>query len=282
MAYVKDSWSKLERVLLCPPDYFSFQPINVITRAAMERGEKAKLDEFNKEWHEFIQAYESAGVKVETVDPQRDLPYMIYARDFGACLAEGALIGSFREPVRQGEEHWYVQRLHELQIPIIGRITRGSLEGGDFWFLDESTIAWGVIARSTSEGVQNAAEILRPYGYEVIPVHSPSRNLHLDMCFNIVADKVAVLAPDALPEWFLKMLRKRHFELVPVPQEGVFKHYCNIQALGNGRVLTFEANKDVNQSLKALGLEVMTSHLVEILKGGGGPHCMTFPLKRAD
>ncbi len=282
MAFVKDSWSKLERVLLCSPDYFSFQPINVITRKVMERGEEARLDLFKEEHKGFIKAYESAGVKVELIEPDPDLPYMVYARDFGACLAEGAIIGNFRETVRQGEEVLYEKKLRELGVPIIGKITRGTLEGGDFWFLDESTIVWGVVARSSFEGVENAQEILGPLGYHVIPVQSPSRNLHLDMCFNIVAERIAVAAVDALPEWFIRMLGKRHFDIIKVPQEGVFKHYCNIQALGEGRVLTFEANKDVNKALKERGLEVITCPLVEILKGGGGPHCMTFPLKRAD
>ena len=36
----------------------------------------------------------------------------------------------------------------------------------------------------------------------------------------------------------------------------------------------------VNQRLGALGLEVITPEITQILKGGGGPHCMTFPLLR--
>ncbi|WP_206537514.1 arginine deiminase family protein [Listeria aquatica] len=32
--------------------------------------------------------------------------------------------------------------------------------------------------------------------------------------------------------------------------------------------------------MKELGLEVIEINLEEILKGGGGPHCMTFPLER--
>jgi N-dimethylarginine dimethylaminohydrolase len=36
----------------------------------------------------------------------------------------------------------------------------------------------------------------------------------------------------------------------------------------------------VNEALKALGLEVLTPEITQILKGGGGPHCMTFPLLR--
>ena len=87
-------------------------------------------------------------------------------------------------------------------------------------------------------------------------------------------------ATEQMPEFFIKMLAKRRFQLIDVPSEGVFKHYCNIQCLGDDRVLTFAGNTDVNRKLKALGLEVVAPEITQILKGGGGPHCMTFPLLR--
>jgi N-dimethylarginine dimethylaminohydrolase len=278
--YVANSTGRLRRVLLCPPTYFEFQPINEITRRVLANGEQPDLDVLRREHAEFVDAYRSAGVEVELMEPVETLPYMVYARDFGACLAEGVLIGSFKEPVRQAEELHYERKVRELGLPVIGKVGRGAFEGGDFWFLDEATIAHGVVARSTWEGVRDAARILEPLGYTVVGVQLPSRNLHLDMAFNIVAPGVAVCAVEQMPEFFLRMLKKRRFELIDVPSEGVFKHHCNIQCLGNERVLTFAGNTTVNEKLAALGLEVITPEITQILKGGGGPHCMTFPLLR--
>jgi len=280
MTFVSNSTGKLRKVLLCPPTYFSFQPINEITKAALAQGEEADLEAFKREHNELVDAYRSAGVEVELIEPQPNLPYMVYARDFGACLAEGALIGSFREPVRQGEELFYDKKLRELGVPIIGRIAKGSFEGGDFWFLDEATVVHGVVARTTWEGIGEARAVLEPLGYTVTGVQLSSKNLHLDMAFNIVAPGVAVCATEQMPDFFLRMLRKRRFQLIDVPSEGVFKHHCNIQCLGDGKVLTFADNTRVNEALKALGLEVLTPEITQILKGGGGPHCMTFPLLR--
>ena len=282
MTCVVNSTGKLRKVLLCPPTYFSLQPINEITKKVLAAGEEADLAALQREHNDLVEAYRSAGVQVEFIDPVGGLPYMVYARDFGACLAEGALIGSFREPVRQGEELYYERKLRELGVPIIGHITRGAFEGGDFWFLDEVTVVQGVVARTTWDGICNAREILEPMGYTVRGVQLPSKNLHLDMAFNIVAPGVAVCATEQMPEFFLNMLAKRKFELVGVPSDGVFKHHCNIQCLGEDRVLTFASNKKVNKQLTALGLEVITPEITQMLKGGGGPHCMTFPLLRGD
>ena len=280
MTFVPNSTGRLRRVLLCPPTHFRFQPINEITNRVLANGEEADLEAFAREHAELVEAYRAAGVDVELMDPAPDLPYMVYARDFGACLAEGALVGSFKEPVRQGEELHYERRLRELGVPLIGKITRGAFEGGDFWLLDDATVVHGVVARTTWDGLRNASEILEPLGYTVSGVQLASKNLHLDMAFNIVAPGLAVCATEQMPEFFLRMLRRRRFELIDVPSEGVFKHHCNVQCLGDGRVLTFAGNDKVNARLTALGLEVIAPEITEILKGGGGPHCMTFPLLR--
>lgn len=278
--YVHNGTGRLRKVLLCPPVYFSFQPINEITKGVLAQGETADLRALQREHADLVQTYKENGVEVELAEPAEDLPYMVYARDFGACVAEGVIIGSFREPVRQDEELRYERKVRELGVPVIGKVTRGCFEGGDFWLLDEATVVHGVVARTDWEGLRNAAEILEPLGHTVRGVQLSSKNLHLDMAFNIVAPGVAVCAVEQMPDFFLRMLEKRRFELIEVPSEGVFKHHCNIQCLGDGKVLTFAGNTAVNEKLRALGLEVVAPEISQILKGGGGPHCMTFPLLR--
>lgn len=234
-----------------------------------------------KEHEDFVQAYRENGVEVVLMDPVPRLKYQVFARDFGACLADGYIMGRFREPCRQGESAAYEAKLKELGVPNIARCTAGAFEGGDYWQLDDYTITHGIVARTDRDGFDNVRIQVEQLGYTMTGVACNRRNLHLDMCFNIVAEQVAVVCKAALPEHFLNMLERRHFELIDVPQEGVFQHYCNIQCLGDGRVLTFTNNKDVNAKLRALGIKVITVDLEEILKAGGGPHCMTFPLLRA-
>jgi len=101
-----------------------------------------------------------------------------------------------------------------------------------------------------------------------------------EITHGVPANGVGVCATEQMPEPFLKMLKKRRFELIEAPGEGVSKHRCNLQSLGDGRVLTFAGNAAVNARLEALGPEAITPGLTQILKGGGGPHCLTFPLLR--
>jgi len=270
----------LKRVILCPPTYLEFQPINVITEEWLRQGQKSDHEATAREHAEFAQAYRENGVEVVLMEPRPELPYMVYARDFGASVAEGVVMGSFFQPIRRGESAVYEAKLKELGVPIVARAVSGAFEGGDFWFLDPYTIAHGIIERTDVDGFKNVQRQLENLGYSMVGVPCERENLHLDMCFNIVGEKVAVVCKAALPGFFVRMLEKRGFTLIDVPQEGVFRHHCNLQNIGEGRVISFKNNKDVNEKMRALGLKVIEVELVELLKGGGGPHCMTFPLER--
>lgn len=275
----------LKKVILCAPKYHEFQPINVITEDWLDRGFQSDHATIMREHAELVKAYEDNGVEVIQVEPDEKLPYMVYARDFGASIAEGVVMGRFFQPIRHGESEKYEQKLKELGVPVVARTVAGTFEGGDFWFLDETTIAHGIIERTDVDGFNNVKRQLEDLGYTVVGVPCERENLHLDMCFNIVGEtkagsKIAVACKAALPKFFVRMLNKRNFTLIDVSQEGVFKHYCNLQNIGNNKVVSFKNNVEVNVKMRECGLQVIEINLVEILKGGGGPHCMTFPLER--
>ncbi len=147
--------------------------------------------------------------------------------------------------------------------------------------IDDHTLAFGLVDRTDEAGVANLREQLAKFGYTVVGVPCPPANLHLDMVFNIVAEKVCLAATHELPYNFIQMLKRRDFTIIPVDSEWVFKHGCNVQALGNNKVMAIKNNRPVNDKMREVGrLDVVEVDLMQILKAGGGPHCMTFPLLR--
>ncbi|MDR0921112.1 MAG: nitrate reductase [Lactobacillales bacterium] len=279
--YVSNATNELKKVIVCSPKYYVFNAINEITKSWMEKGETEKNEKMVQEWQTLVDAYKNNGVEVVEVEAHKELEVQTFARDFGAMIKEGAIIGKFRHPARQKETEIYEAKLKELGVPIVARCNAGCFEGGDFWMIDEHTIAFGLVDRTDKAGVDNLREQLEKFGYTVVGVSCPSANLHLDMVFNIVAEKICIAATDELPYQFLEMLKRRDFKIIHVPSELVFKHGCNVQALGNGRVLGIENNKSVNEAMEAEGLEVIKLPLEQILKAGGGPHCMTYPVLRS-
>ncbi|MEG0284995.1 MULTISPECIES: dimethylarginine dimethylaminohydrolase family protein [Vagococcus] len=279
--YVKNATNELKEVIVCSPKYYVFNAINEITKSWMEKGETEQNEQMVAEWETLVNAYRENGVVVHEVEAFKELEVQTFARDFGGMIKEGAIIGKFRHPARQKETEIYEAKLKELGVPIVARVNAGCFEGGDFWMIDEHTIAFGLVDRTDQAGVDNLREQLAKFGYTVVGVPASPANLHLDMIFNIVAEKVCIAATDELPFEFLEMLKRRDFKIIHVPSELVFKHGCNVQALGNGKVLGIENNKSVNEAMEAEGIEVIKLPLEQILKAGGGPHCMTFPVKRA-
>lgn len=279
--YVRNATNELKKVIVCSPKFYKFNGINEITKSWMEKGEKEHNELMVKEWQTLIDAYKENGVEVVEMEPQPELEVQTFARDFGAMIKEGAIIGKFRHPARQKETAVYEAKLKELGIPIVARCNAGCFEGGDFWMIDEHTLAFGLVDRTDQAGVDNLREQLQKFGYTVVGVPVAPEHLHLDMCFNIVAPKVCLATKSVLPFWFLRMLERRGFNIIDVPEELIAKHGCNVQALGKNKVLGIANNVSVNEKLEAAGVEVIKLPLEQILKAGGRPHCMTYPVQRS-
>ena len=78
----------------------------------------------------------------------------------------------------------------------------------------------------------------------------------------------------------IQMLKRRNFEIIPVASEDMYKHGCNVECIGDGKVVAIEKNKHINDKMRALGLEVIDVPFDQILHAGGGPHCLTQPIER--
>jgi len=280
-SYVKSAAGELQHVLLCSPTYLTLSPINKIAEDWLDKGEQIDQQKCLAEHQSFINIYRDNGIAVDVLEPTAGLNSQVFARDFGFNIKEGYVLGRFKEEVRQKESELYAEKLRELGVPVIATCKEGIIEGGDFWQLDEKTLAIGTLQRSNEKGIQSLREQLEPLGYQIISVASDPAYLHLDMIFNIVGEKTAVTYYDGLPTEFKKYLDETGYDLIKIEEAGVFKHFCNLQALGNKRVISLSANCDVNAQLRERGFEVFELEATEILKTGGGPHCMTFPVRRS-
>lgn len=279
--YVANGTGRLEKVLLSKPKHVHrAEQINEISK----RWDLQKIDEgrVQKEFRDLHVLYESLGISVELMEKDEILPHAVFARDFGGCVNEGYILGKFKNGIRLPETAAYEEKMAELGVPLLGEVSgTGVFEGGDFAFLDERTVAIGLLDRTNPQGFGQITDILEPLGYEVYPVEMDPRYLHLDMCFNLVAPKVAI-GYAGLPETFVALLESMGIELVTDDEPAIFRHGYNVQAIGCHEVVSLTANHFINSKMREKGLTVHEIDLSELLKLGGGIHCMTFPLKRVN
>ena len=260
--FVKNSTGKLKQVLMSYPQYLSIEPINVISKHFKDHQlDKKKIDE---EFNLLVQTYQNLGIEVFFLPPSETYPDSVFARDFGACLKDGYILGRFKHEYRKNERKAYEKKMQELNIPQLFKIHEGYFEGGDFFFLDDKTIVIGLLERTNQIGYQEIKKHFKNQ-YEVLFVKSDPEFLHLDMCFNLIDEHLALICKEAFDISFL---------------QDIFRHGLNVQALGDKKVLALKKNHDINLQIKQKGYEVIELDITEILKCGGGIHCMTFPLKR--
>jgi len=277
---VYNSTGKLKRVLLGKVDYYEFMPLNDPSRDLVDAGLKPDRALMIRQHSELEDVYRQLGVEIEWQKLDPTLHWGSATRDFGVNTPHGALIGRFRYRERKGEEVRGKERLEELGETILSKqITRGCMEGGDCYWLNDEILVIGNGNRSTYAGFENAKEIMAEYGLRVYVVEFLSKWNHLDIIFQPVADKLAVVCEDAIPDYFMGFLDALGWELIKVPGEYAMKTEINMLAVGNDSVVSFKGNR-LNERLRAHGLTVYDPDFSVIAAGGGGPHCYSFELER--
>jgi len=277
---VHNSTGKLRRVLLGKPTYVEVLPLSDVARDLHDSGAKRDRSIGLRQHAEYEDVFRQLGVEISWVRLDPKLPWQLGTRDFGTNTPKGFLIGRFRYAERKGEEVMAKQSLEELGETILPKqVTRGCLEGGDCFWLDEKTLVIGNGNRSTYSGFENAKEILGEYGIRVFVVEFLSKWNHLDMIFQPVAEKLAIVCVDAVPDYFRGFLDAMRWETIKATADNAWKCEINMLAVGDNKVISFRGNR-LNEVLKAHGLTVLDPEFGFFTAFGSGPHCDSHELER--
>jgi len=240
------------------------------------------------EYESFQTSIESAAAEVYVFPEKDELTIdSIYCRDasiatdYGMILCRMGKGGRINEPEAQRE---YFQ---QLGIPVLGEIVYpGTLEGGDVAWIDEKTLAVGHTYRTNEEGIVQLRSLLEPKGIEIIVAELPHYKgkedvFHLMSILSPVDHNLAVVYSPLMPISFRNELLSRGFEFVEVPEQEFESMGCNVLALSPRNCLMVGGNPIVEQRLRDAGCQVQTYKGAHIsVLGGGGPTCLTRPLKR--
>lgn len=279
MPFVNSEYGPLKRVLLCRPEYLDITvPINVIAANNKEKG--VNVGQACREHDEFVRAFQEYGVEVLLAPTSKRYPYEVNTRDLGVTTPKGIIFGRYLRELHWGEHRLAEQALHEKRIPILTQLPFGTFEGGDFMYVDKDFAGIGIGCRTNMIGVHWLQALLADTGITLMPVDFDKDYLHLDMICNIIAPQVCVICTEAVSPEFYKELKKRNFTFIDVSPSEVFDHACNLLSIGNNTIFSHPKARKVNERLRALGLNVLELPLMECLKSGGGPRCMSFPIER--
>lgn len=211
----------------------------------------------------------------------------LYVRDASILTPRGAVLCRMGKEARRGEPEAAGRAYWKMGVPVAGRIEApGTLEGGDFVWLDGRTAAVGRGYRTNDEGIRQLRALRGDDVDELLVVplphwRGPDDVFHLMSVLSPVDRDLAVVYSPLLPVPFREALLERGIELVEVPGEELGRLGCNVLAVGPRRCVMVEGCPVTRRRLEAAGAEVRTFQGREIcLKGQGGPTCLTRPVVR--
>ena len=193
-----------------------------------------------------------------------------------------------------------------------------SLEGGDMLVLSKEVLAIGCSERTSAQGIEILARNLfkgKKELREIIAVRIPPLRafMHLDTVFTMVdydkftiypgiQDKVEVYrlvrgkndGIKVIPEQELIDTLKKSLKIPTVkliesgggdPVTAAREQWndsTNTLAIAPGVVVTYSRNEASNEVLRKNGIEVVEIDGSELVRGRGGPRCMSMPLNREE
>jgi N-dimethylarginine dimethylaminohydrolase len=232
-------------------------------------------------------AYESQGVRVYYVENGRmDKPNSFFLRDLMLMTPEGAIITRPASTVRAGEERFVAEALGRLGVPILMSVHgNGTFEGADVMWVNQDLCFLAEGLRTNTEGADQVERMLHEIGVkDVVRVHLPWGAMHLDGLLNFLDSDLAVAWPRRTPYPVVKTLKERGFRVIEVvdDREAHEQLPMNFVALAPGKVLMPAGGDQMRAIYEQHGVECVEVDVSELIKAGGGIHCMSGFLKRDD
>lgn len=230
-------------------------------------------------------AFESQGVAVFMVENGRqDKPNSFFLRDLMLMTPEGAIVTRPASTVRAGEERFVAEALGRLGVPILMTVHgTGTFEGADVSWVNEDLCFLAEGLRTNEEGANQVERMLREIGVrDVIRVGLPYGAMHLDGLLNFPDRDCAVVWARRTPFKIVETLRRRGFRILEVSNEVEAQQALpmNFVALSPGKILMPMGGKSMQAAYERAGIECHTIEVGELIRAGGGIHCMTGFLKR--
>jgi N-dimethylarginine dimethylaminohydrolase len=249
--------------------------------------EHPNLERMQAQHDALAETYKAHGVAVHYVSGSRsDKPNAYFCRDLMLMTPEGAIIARPASQARAGEERYLAEALGHLGVPVLMTVHgAGTFEAADVSWVHKDLCFLTEGLRTNKEGADQVEYILRKIGTKnVVRVQLPYGVMHLDCVLNFLDRDLAVIWPHRTPYVVWQTLREHGFRFVEVENEERAEAYqsINFVALEPGKILMPAGDRGMKARYEDAGVTCIEVDISELLKGGGGIHCMTAFLRRDD
>lgn len=284
--YLKSETGPLRDVLLGPAESFRWlgeenADYSSLVRESLRKGRVFDQGLMLRQHAEMVDAYTDAGVECHFLPVDEGTPMQVYARDSSFMTPLGAVICQMANPRRRGEYAPALRFYLDHGIPIYDMVSMGNFEGGDFNMIKPGVALVGYTDhRSERIAAEQVAGWFTNEGWEIKFAPIDPFYVHIDLMVCMLTRDCAAVCLETTEDDIVQWLKDKGIEIVPATFEETMALGCNVVALGNEKVLSTLAAKDLNQKMRAIGLSVYDPDMTMFTWAGGGVHCMCQPLRR--
>jgi N-dimethylarginine dimethylaminohydrolase len=236
----------------------------------------------------FVELLDTLGAEVEVADALDGQVDSVYMHDPLIMSGRGGIPLNMAKPARQKEPSHAKEEFERLDIPVLGTLEGDAYaDGGDRFWLDDTTAVIGLGYRTNRKGAQRLQELLAPEGvtveaYDMPHDQGPDYVLHLQSFLSAATEDLFVVYEPLAPVRLLQDIKARGIDWIAIDAESYHARGCNILAVRPGVVVMVDGAPKVRRALEDRGVEVHVYDGSDLsLKGDGGPTCLTAPLLRA-
>ena len=305
MGFCYREYGRLRTVLMHAPGK-ELQLVHPTTYERYLFADAVDPEQFQADHERFVNVLRSEGVKVLLItDVLRDphllgcierLPNLVYVRDTAAVTRTGYVLARMKSSVRRSETRIIEATLHQLAIPMLMKAEMpATIEGGDLVFLDDDTLLLGVGNRSNLAGLRQLMAIATKSGlHRLVAIRLPPWVIHLDGTMMVIDRDLAVVHQPSFAGTasvfengkmrkrlkFLQFLKANGMRLVKVTDYERQRRATNVIAIGPRKVVGYAGNARVKREFAQNGVDLIEMEEAELIRGFGGPRCMTMPILR--
>jgi len=264
-------------------------------------------DKFRREHEHFVDVLRDEGVEVTLLsdilkddEKTRSLmgrcPNLIYTRDVISVTRAGSIIMRMKSKVRAKEPEIAKLALRKLRVPVLMEVpSPGTMEGGDLVYMSDEILLLGVGNRTNNTAFRQLLGRLKEDSLEaVITVPLPQWAVHLDGLLMFLDKDLCIMHRRSLtgrsrliepngrrnPIDLICYLAGKGFQFIEVTDYERYMRAANLVAIGRRKAVGYAGIDRVKRLLIQNGVDLIEIDGSELIRGGGGPHCMTAPILR--
>jgi N-dimethylarginine dimethylaminohydrolase len=265
-----------DRILMCPPDYFAVDYVINPWMAGHESSLDLSLAQ--QQWQELRDVI-SEKADVVVMDPQPDLPDMVFTANAGAVYGNKAVASHFMPNERRPEEPHFKKWFRENGFELLDLDEKIGFEGAGDCLLDRGG-KWLWTGYGFRTELEAHEDIRKFFDIELVSIRlTDSRFYHIDTCFCPLTGGYLMYHPPAFDFDSRIAIESRvpAEKRIVVDTQDAGNFACNAVNVGD-TVIVNKASDFLQEQLRAKGFKVREVALSEFLKAGGSAKCLTLKI----